>query len=202
MEKIAIDLDKTLIDCDSFIYWIANKYFSDAVSKKELHYYFVEGNYIGNNGLISKLLARFSKMADTNSYKQIENAISVVNSWYEKGIKIYILSSRPNFASLNLALKQFFAKSKLKYDGIVVNCNNKAKFCEKFNIDLLIDNSPLICLDASICGIQSVCFNKKINTPKFKDVIFADSWNNIDNIVRTENYAIGDFKLIPNKVRV
>ena len=202
MEKIAIDLDKTLIDCDSFIYWIANKYFSDAISEKELHYCFVEENYVGNNGLISKLLARFSKMANSNSYKQIKNSISVVNSWYEKGIKIYILSSRPNFASLNLALKQFFVKSNLKYNGMVVNCNNKSKFCEKFDIDLLIDNSPLICLDANIRGIRSICLNNKINTDKFKNIIFADSWNSIDNIVKFENYGVDDFKLIPNKVRV
>ena len=75
MEKIAIDLDKTLIDCDSFIYWIANKYFSDAISEKELHYCFVEENYVGDDAIriemhqsINKIKSRDQIQALINEY--------------------------------------------------------------------------------------------------------------------------------------
>ena len=134
--KIAIDLDKTLIDCDSFIYWVANKFFSKP-SEKNLKFNLIFTGNEGSDGLISKFLSKFSKMGKPESYFQIPNAIDVVNSWYDKGIEIYILSSRPNFSSLNYALHQYFLKMNLKYSAMIVNCNNKASFCERFNIDLL-----------------------------------------------------------------
>ena len=187
--KIAIDLDKTLIDCDSFIYWVANKFFSKP-SEKNLKFNLIFTGNEGSDGLISKFLSKFSKMGKPESYFQIPNAIDVVNSWYDKGIEIYILSSRPNFSSLNYALHQYFLKMNLKYSAMIVNCNNKASFCERFNIDLLIDNSPSICLDAMNIGVDVICLNDAIFDEKFKNMIFANNWKQLNDIILNKYLAV------------
>lgn len=183
MKKIAIDLDKTLINCNSIIYWVANKYFADSISNKKLKYNFIDDSNIGRDSLISKMISIFSKMSKPESYSFIQNAINIINSWYNQGIEIFILSSRPNFASLNNAIREFLSLSNLNYNGLVVACNNKTKFCKNHNIDLLIDNSPKICLDAQNNGLYAICYNNPRENKKLDNILYVNDWNDINEII-------------------
>lgn len=183
--KIAIDIDGTLIDCDNFLYRISNKYLSSptAKSNKKLRYSIIENENDDKDGLISNIIDKFTNMGKVSSYIGKEDSVSLVNAWHESGIIIYLLSSRPNFASLNRALREFFSKSNLQYSCMVVHCNNKAEFCRQFDIDLLIDNSPAICLSAENEGISTICFSKNLNKKKFQNLCFANDWCEIADIV-------------------
>lgn len=183
--KIAIDIDGTLIDCDNFLYRISNKYLSSptAKSNKKLRYSIIENENDDKDGLISNIIDKFTNMGKVSSYIGKEDSVSLVNAWHESGIIIYLLSSRPNFASLNRALREFFNKSNLQYSCMVVHCNNKAEFCRQFDIDLLIDNSPAICLSAENEGISTICFSKNLNKKKFQNLCFANDWCEIADIV-------------------
>lgn len=184
--KIAIDIDGTLIDCDNFLYRISNKYLSSptAKSNKKLRYSIIENENDDKDGLISNIIDRFTNMGKVSSYIGKEDSVSLVNAWHESGIIIYLLSSRPNFASLNRALREFFNKSNLQYSCMVVHCNNKAKFCNQFHIDLLIDNSPAICKSVEDEGTDTICLNSDANKKKkFQDLRFANDWRQIADIV-------------------
>ena len=183
--RIAIDLDKTLVDCgNSLIYTIANKYFGDKDSNKKLKYHVLPKNANTKNSFISKILRPFLKMGRHTSYSLIDNAASVVNSWYNAGVKIYILSSRPNILVLNNAITNFLRGANLHYDNLIVGCNNKSKFCQIHKIELLVDNSLTKCINAKRSGFDSICL-KNFTASEYNSVKIASNWNDINAYVKT-----------------
>ncbi len=198
MKNIAIDLDKTLIDCDSTIYQLSNKYFADifATSNKKLKYSIIKDEFDDKDGIISKIINKFTRMGNISSYIVQKNAVELINEWYNEGIKIYFLSCRPNFASLNMVLRKFFDESNIHYNSLVVNCNNKAKFCKRFDIDLLIDNSPSVCLDVESNDINAICLNDKLtNKKRFSELSFARDWLEIREVVNSMRFNKNNIKI-------
>ena len=185
MKKIAVDVDHTLINCSSsYLYQVCKLFPGGSASpNKELKYSVIKDESDDKCGLLSKLIHRFTKMGKFSNYTVLEDSTDAVNVWFERGVKVYLLSSRPNFASLNAILRQIFSKSNLMYSGMILNCNNKAEFCKRFDIDCLIDDSPSNCLNAMVNGIKSICYNKPMNNERYKDLTFVDNWKDIGEII-------------------
>ncbi len=189
--KIAIDIDKTLIDCDSLIYNIANFIFPIHINNRPLIYHIVTGSR-KKTKLLMKLIFRHFAYNKIQSYHEIQNAISIVNSLHSYGNQIILLSSRPEWCSLSSVIQDWFNYNKMNYDYLVVGCNNKVNFCKTFSIELLIDNSYNICKYAKTQGILSLYFNPYNPHKDNRDAL--SSWDeilhSIHKMTRSDNKTL------------
>ena len=174
--RIAIDIDRTLLDCDSFLYKILNKIVSKQNVNKKLKY-----NQINEIEYCKEcFLKYFSKIFDYRSYKIVENSSQVINNWFNSGNKIILLSSRPSSRELIKTLLIFFNKFNVKFHQIITQCNNKVLFCKEKNIDILVDNSFDICKNCYDYNIKGIWYNKEKEKYYGKIPIEAITWDEID----------------------
>lgn len=176
--KIAIDIDKTLVDCTSVLYEIINALFSNQDDNKKLKYTNIEKNPIIN----SKIVKRLNRMYNPKYYSMCDNASEIVNKLYDEGHNIIFLSSRPGGKTLASTLLICINKFDFKYSEIVVSCNNKIRYCKEKDIDLLIDNSYVTCLNSSKKGVLTICYlknSKNIDIEKNDNLYICKNWNEI-----------------------
>lgn len=168
--KIAIDLDQTILDCVSLIYQISNKLIP-AKFKKRLKYAQLDSNNKSGSHLL------ISKMQKAECYYDIEDAIDVINYFFDDGDEIVLLSSRPNFASLNRAVLEILNKLQLPYHSLYVKCSNKTLFCLKESVDVLVDNTYKICKHASDNFINTIFYNPNmLKVDNNSRIVNATSW--------------------------
>lgn len=191
--KIAVDIDKTLVDCKSILYEIINSNLSDQDGTKKLKYFEVNDTNPNIKGIISRL----SRMYKTKYYTMCENSAEIINNLYAEGHEIIILSSRPKGKSLVSALIKCINHFDIKFTKMVISCNNKSLYCKNNNIDLLIDNSYVTCLSTSSRGTNAICYTKiKSKSQKEDENLFVcHSWQEIDKKVKELS------KIISNKKR-
>ena len=149
--KIAIDLDGTIFSCDSLLYKIGNMILP-LYSQEKLKYSLVDVN----EEATKSVLADFSKVMNHEYYKEVEDATNIIKEWNERGHEIILLSSRPNFKALRTAVLTWLENFNVSFTMLVVACSNKAKFCEKFNVEVLIDDTYSNCKKAVQRGIKTV----------------------------------------------
>lgn len=181
--RIAIDIDKTLLDCNSFLYKLANQLISkNNNNPKNLKYKSIENIEVYKENLLNKI----SKIHNHNYYSINENASTIINKWFDEGHEIILLSSRPSSKSLAVVLLYCMEKFNIHYTQIITACNNKPAYCKENDIDIIIDNSFNICKVCSENGIKSIHYlpDEKIEKAKVNsNFIFAKSWNEIEIIV-------------------
>lgn len=183
--NIAIDLDKTLFNCNSVIYKFYNKLQEYKKLNKKLVYKTVSDEKKTNIGF----LKFFSSAFNPDKYEEIADAISIIKSWKDNGNTITFLSSRPyNIKAVKNSVISWLSKNDVPYDKLILGCKNKGDFCKKFNIDLLIDDTLTNCISACDHGVPAICLTK---TEKLRDrketeynnkIFFADNWNAINII--------------------
>ena len=160
--KIAVDIDKTLFDCESAVYQLLNFIEPYKKKAKNLKYDVIDAGKISRSGFA----VQFGKMSDYNFYREILNACSILNSWHNDNITVVLLSSRPNFKAFQRMIVDLIEKFELNVDQIIVACNNKADFCKKFGIDIIIDDSKSTCLNCEGNGVRSILFKNDIPDEK------------------------------------
>ena len=156
--RIAVDIDKTLVDCKSLLYKIINAKLSNQNGTKKLKYFEVEDRNPNIKGIIS----RISRMYKEEYYTMCDNSNEMINKLYDEGHEIVLLSSRPKGKSLISALIKCVNIFDIKFSKIVVSCNNKIEYCKENNIDVLVDNSYITCLNANRRGIKTICYIGRI----------------------------------------
>lgn len=185
--RIAIDIDKTIFNCNSFLYKIINTYLINQDLNKELKYKVVDLNV--STYYINNFMKKLSKMHNPDFYSVEENASKIMKKWMEEGNEIILLSSRPAAKSLVSTLLFCLKKYDVPFTQIVVSCNNKAIYCKKDNIDLLIDDSHFICLNAKKIGVESIWYiakykDNKDNIPNVDGLKIASSWEELDKFIK------------------
>lgn len=130
---------------------------------------------------ISKAWRNLNKVS-LSDYVVVDNAKEVIKKFQDLGYKIYIVSARYK-KHFGLRVK-YYTKKNLEIYGIFVDkiycdCHDKAKFCKKHKISLLIDNSIKFCKACKESGINAICYNEIQQKPKTEDLIYADSWNEV-----------------------
>lgn len=151
---IAIDIDKTIVDCRSMVYQVASK-LEKALPKMPKKPKFLSKEDI------CKYRNLFGRIGDPKYYDPVENCIDVINDFSKEGNTVVLLSSRPNMRTFNNVILTWLEEHKLNYNFVVVNCANKAKFCEENKVNLLIDDSVKHCLKANKVGIPTILFDPK-----------------------------------------
>jgi len=181
--KIAIDIDKTIFNCNTVLYKLINTYLINQDLNKKLKYKVVD---LDEYSLyINKIIKFFSKMHNPDFYVIEKEASDTIKKWIDKGDEIILLSSRPSAKSLVGALLICLKKYEVPFTQVVVSCNNKASYCKKENIDVLIDDSHYICNNAKQIGIESIWYIAKYNNqpekkPSIDYLKTAKSWKEID----------------------
>lgn len=156
--KVAIDFDKTMFDCNSPLYQVANILFTKQKKDKKLKFDIVNEDDRTKSAVIKSL----GKISNPKYFTAIKDSVPTLKSWQDDGATLVVLASRPNLAVLRKTMLYLFKLYDLSFDAIVVACNNKARFCERFNIDLLIDDTYSICEKCRHIDIPSIWFRPSV----------------------------------------
>ena len=186
--KIAIDLDRTIFYCKSFLYDVAN-YFANKRLSKRLSYIVLDRKRVEKPSKLSKVAAFF----DARKFIEIENATQVINEWSRSGIEIILLSSRPNWKVMRQLTLDCLDQHKVECSAVIIGCKNKGLFCRENQVDLLIEDGIDICRAASKLQIPTIHFS--YNRPKeYADQVTAYSWKELREMVemRAEETAIAE----------
>ncbi len=175
--KIAIDLDGTILNCDSFVFKLASLF----AGRQKIRHDFSHAKISPEVRDIKPF--HMFKFLDADEYYVIENSAKYINTWRKNGAEVCILSSRPNWRVLR-ALTQTSLKNIGLDDvsSLVIACNDKASYCLQNSVDILIDDSPSICKNASTLGINSLHYGKNSTYMQTRENDFL-SWKDIDRVV-------------------
>lgn len=189
--KIAIDLDNTIFNCDSLVYQVITFTSSAQNINRPLKYHIVQPGEDQKKGKIKS----FGRMSDVNHHIEIQNATSIIRKWKEAGSEIILLSSRPNFVAIKKMIIALMEKYEVDFNFIVIACNNKAKFCKKYNINLIIEDSFQNCKNCEIFGTKSIWFYQRAtetqkNNMRNKGYLVASTWNEVDKMMMEEDLTI------------
>lgn len=174
--KIAIDIDKTILNCKSFLYNIFNKFFATRCGKK-LSYVIVNKKHKEK----PSKLRRLARFFDAKNYVELENCVSIINSWQAAGHEVVMLSSRPNLKIIRELTRECFNNFGLKAGKVIIGCTNKLKYCESENIDILIDDNYEICKKGMESGVTCINYAPKNAN---EQGLLAESWQKIKELVQ------------------
>ena len=187
-----IDLDRTVFDCPSLTYFFGNMSFGESNLDKDLEYVVVDPEK--SRGYANNLF--FIKMSHAKNFTPVNDALRVLEKWNKQGHEITFVSSRANFKAFHKATVEWFDKYGVKYDAIVMDCNNKAKYGLQNGFDVLVDDTLKNCSDCLKVGILPIWLRTKYNS-KIKD--FPDempqavSWSEIDDYLQAfVNYSLAN----------
>lgn len=197
--KIAVDIDKTLFDCKSVIYQLINFLAPYKKKAKKLKYDILDINKVTKTGFA----VPFGKMSNYKFYNEFLNACYILDKWNKNNHTIILLSSRPNFKAFQRMLVDLVENFKLNVDFIVVACNNKADFCKKYGIDIIIDDSKSNCINCELNGTKSILFKNRVADDK-RQVLekqgfrVASNWIEINFLVHFIKNLRRDYYLVEN----
>ena len=157
--KIAIDIDKTLFECKSALYEFIAKLEGGLSIRPPSSPVFLDKESPKEKNIKARNI--FGKIGNADFYTEIDGSVEFINKLAAEGHQITFLSCRPNVRTMNNVVLTWLEKNKVNYDFVVVSCSNKAKFCEKYGIGLLIDDGINNCIGASEAGIQSILLDTK-----------------------------------------
>lgn len=191
-KKIGIDLDNTIFSCNSLTYsWVSKIAFQN--EKKIKHF-----DVNQKAGIKYTLANKIFKMFNPKKYKEYPGAIETINYLFDKGYGIYFVSSRPNIRPCHAMILGWLEKHNVKYDKLILGCNNKSAYAFAEGIDYFIDDMKKICKTMEDVGIESLMFkgklkqtgNKKFRRNNGEKIV--DSWDDVkeyfDNVNKIENY--------------
>lgn len=138
-KKIGIDLDKTLFRCNSLVYILLNKINFNKGRKFKYKEIDPKGIYKG------KTVNKVFKFLNPNKYITYIDAVKTINELHEHGYKIYFVSNRPSLKPIISLTVDSLKKFGVKYDKLVLGCNNKAEYIKQEGINYFIDDIALIC---------------------------------------------------------
>lgn len=144
--KIGIDIDDTITNTLVLLKGYAKKYNDEVVRR----------NLVMNEeaASISKLFTWTKEEEKTFEQKYLDEiasnvsikngAIEIIQKLREEKNEIYIISARnsKDFNDPYKVTKEFFYKNSIPYDHLIVECIDKATFCNEHNIDIMLDDDP------------------------------------------------------------
>lgn len=171
--KIAIDIDETIMNNSSLIYRLMNR-LALGSSKKKLHLKKISPDSFDdlNVGVLNKV----SKLHNVDAWVEVDNCSEIIRDWFNQGVEIILLSSRPSTKALNKVLLKWLELKAVPYSMIVLACNNKAEYCRQNQVDVLVDNSMKNCKKSREMGIFSIFLNKK---KPITNMVNASNWNKV-----------------------
>lgn len=178
--KIMVDLDRVVFDCPSFVFEVGNKIFTRTHENNELLYTEIDSEKAMNytNSLF------FLKMSKSCNFVPVNNSVEILKKWHSQGFEIHFVSSRPKFKAFQRATVEWLKNHDINYSRLVFSCSNKAKYCSKHGMNLIVDDTFDNCNNATNLGIPAVWVKTKYNEKEQRvlnrRIYNADSWSKID----------------------
>lgn len=192
---IAIDIDKTIVNCRSMVYQVATN-LEKTLPKMPKKPKFLSNTDVGTYRNL------FGKIGDPKYYDAVENCVDIINNFSKNGNTVVLLSSRPNMRTFNNVILTWLEEHKLNYNFVVVNCADKAKFCEFHGVSILIDDSVKNCVKTNKKGIATILFdpNDKYgkNGAELKEQSELDNYL-VDANGKLENFDSNERNIIKNQ---
>lgn len=106
------------------------------------------------------------------------NASKVINSLFESGHEVFIITSRGNLRYNNSEkfTIEFLKKHNINYTKILFNCFDKAKICKENDVDVMIDDSVKYCEEIQEENIKSIVFTSVVNKDIITNVPRVNDW--------------------------
>lgn len=198
MKKIMIDMDNVLTDTDFFN--IIENYLGEKVDFNKTGFYI-------QNILGDRKEDFFNKFKHMNLYKNsillpdCYNVLKKLNEYYEIYICTdYIWNEIIEYAGDNLKNKYEFLYRELDF----LNPKNFIFACNKsiINCDIKIDDKIDNIIDAKTKILFTAYHNKKISNEELdsKDIIRANNWKEIGDLLLKEFYVNNDKKILSKKL--
>lgn len=183
--RIMVDLDRTVFDCPSFVYYLGNLSFGESNLDKELEYAVVDLEKCKD---YANMLF-FLKMSYAENFTPVDEVLAVLDKWHQQGIDVTFVSSRVNYKTFQKVTAEWFDMFGVKFRDVIFNCNNKARFGQINKFDMIIDDSLKNCSDCRKVGITPIWIRTKYNQnienyPK--DMLNTSSWLEVDQMVQQE----------------
>lgn len=181
--KIGIDVDNTITTTMPILKAYCKKY-NDEVVKRNLEMNekgyntlnLYEWTHEENKDFCSKYLEEVVSQAEVK-----ENAQEVIEEIRNEGNEIFIITARsqPRFKDPYNLTKDFLDKNNIVYDEIIVNCEDKYKYCKENDIEIMMDDEPQNI--NTISKIIPVIAFKGLQNEECdgENIIKVDTWNEV-----------------------
>ena len=179
-----VDLDRTIFDCPSLVYFWGNMSLGESNLDRKLEYVVV-------NNEESKSYANllfFLKMSHSENFTPLDGVVDILNKWYDAGIEVVFVSSRVSLKPFHRATVEWLENNGVKYKQIILDCNNKAEYGKQNSFDMIIDDTLKNCTDCMKMGITPIWIRNKYNKNVKKypeEIMQVHNWQQIDEIVTT-----------------
>ena len=184
--KIGIDIDNTITSTIPVLRESCIKYNNEVVKRNlPINKYgfavsnFFEWTYEEKMDFCSKYLEKIVVSAEVK-----HNAENVIKELKEENY-IYIITARkkPYFSNPYELTKKFLYENDIVYNELIVECDDKYKFCVENNIDIMIDDEPQN-INAISSVIPVIVFDGIQNSMcKGNNIIKVNSWDEVNEII-------------------
>lgn len=185
--KIGIDIDNTITNTLPIIKEYCNMY-NDTVVKR--------GLTMHEDGVASYNLFDWTKEENHDfcinylekavlSAKVKENAAEVIRRLKNEGHEIYIISARvePVFKTPYESTEQYLKDNDIVYDKLIVGSIDKLPYCQKYNLDIFLEDEPRYINDISPL-IPVIVFDEIFNKQCVGNNIYkVTNWNQVYDII-------------------
>lgn len=187
--KVGIDLDKTLFNCKSILYNFLNALHWN--KKKRLKQNEIKKENIYKGSIANKVF----RLLNPDFYFTYPNAVESINLMSELGYEVHLVSNRPNIRSIIALTLESLDKCGLKYDKLVLGCNNKQDYAVENGLEFFIDDVEEVCHRfVRETAVKPLCFK-----PTFKGSDFVRlSLGSVDAFSSWER--IGEFFMGESKM--
>lgn len=123
-----------------------------------------------------------------NSLEVVENAKLYIDKLHEDGNKIIIITGRDNgeYAQPYNMTVNWLNKNNIVYDELILtnayNNHEKSDVCVKKDIDVMIDDSIIVCMDCLDKGIKALLFDTEYNR-KEQNIKRVKNWKEVYNYI-------------------
>ena len=168
--RIGIDIDDTITNTTYDTDICALEY--DESLKIDKSKYNFDERYHWNNMKCDDFWCKYVDRVMRNTSLR-EKSNYFINKLYDEGNTIYFITSRNNLYSPNVIniTETYLKKHHIKYDKLITSAEYKGETCKKYEIDLMIDDSPYQAKDLEKYGINYILvsndYNKDIDCKKF-----------------------------------
>ena len=179
--KIGIDIDDTITYTNELLVKEALKfdeeYLNDRGFQDETKYSFREMFYWTTED-VEKFIKYLRGSNLLYNVEPIEGSLEYINRLNEEGNEIYFITKRMNSLKIKNLTKKWLKQHGYKYKKVYFYIKDKAQFCKKNKIDLLIDNdvpTAKECIELK----QNYILKQDGYNYKNKELNLIDKWEDI-----------------------
>lgn len=185
--RIGIDIDGVMTEYDSVILKTANDYGFKHIKNA----YYLQDEF----GITKEQEDKYWSKYYDKAQKYVEarpNVAEVINMLHKRGHEIWIVTGRSEIdvpkddnSSFVETTFNWLEKNDIYYDKIFFRITEKGNFCQKYKIDLMIEDSPEQIIYLNKKNIKTIIMNCSYNRNMHLDNTYhVDNWDRINTLIK------------------